>query len=215
MKIGLVIATRKASKRIKNKSLKKFGKYNLTTLKLCQALKIGCFNNYYFSSDIQSLNKYAKKLGYILIKRPKKYLGEATISNFAPYLKKFISEAHICYLTNTSPLLKDSTVKKAIEIYKKLNVKKYDSLSTFEECHDFMWNEKLSINYKVNKQPKSQDLKKLYKFNPALSIISTDLIGKVKNVIGYKPYKLIIKKPESIDIDTIYDYDLAKLYKKI
>ena len=213
MRIAVIIATRKGSKRVKNKSLKKFGKYNLTTLKLHQALKIGSFHNYYFSSDIKSLNEYAKKLGYTLIKRPKKFLGDATISDFAPYLKEFVSEEHFCYLTNTSPLLNDSTIRKAIKIYKNLNIKKNDSLSTFESCHDFMWNEKSSINYKVNNQPKSQNLKKLYKFNPALSIIPTDLIGKVKNVIGYKPYKLVIRKPESIDIDTIYDYELAKLYK--
>ena len=212
MKIALVIATRKGSKRIKNKSLKKFGKYNLTTLKLRQALKVGSFNNYYFSSDIESLNKYAKKLGYTLIHRPKKFLGSATISDFAPYLQKFIREEHFCYLTNTSPLLKDSTIRKAIKIYKNLNIKKNDSLSTFESCHDFLWNEKSSINYKVKNQPKSQDLKKLYKFNPAICIIPTDLIGKVKNVIGHKPYKLVIRKPESIDIDTIYDYELARLY---
>ena len=72
---------------------------------------------------------------------------------------------------------------------------------------------KSSINYKVNNQPKSKDLKKLYKFNPALSIIPTDWIRKVKNVICYKPYKLVISKPESIDMDTIYDYELARLYK--
>jgi len=33
-------------------------------------------------------------------------------------------------------------------------------------------------------------------------------------VIGVKPYKLIIKKPETIDIDTIYDYELAKIFNK-
>lgn len=212
MKIAALICTRKNSKRIKNKSLIKFGNYNITQIKLLQAKKIGKFSNYYFSSDIDSLNKYATKLGYKIIKRPKKFLGESTISNFAPYLQKFINEDHICYLTNTSPLLKDKTIIKALNIYKKLDKKKYDSLSTFEICQSFLWNNKKSINYKVHKQPKSQKLKKFYIFNPAMSLIKKNLISKKKNVIGHKPYKLIIKKPESIDIDNIYDYYLAKIY---
>ena len=38
-------------------------------------------------------------------------------------------------------------------------------------------------------------------------------ILKYNNVIGKKPSKIIIQKPELIDIDTIYDFHLAKIYK--
>ena len=109
MDICGVIATRKDSKRIKYKSVRKFGTSNLSVIKIDQALKIKKFKNIYFSSDIPELNKYASKKGLILIKRPKKYLGKCTISDLAPYLAKFIKESHICYLMNTSPLLKTST----------------------------------------------------------------------------------------------------------
>ena len=37
---------------------------------------------------------------------------------------------------------------------------------------------------------------------------------KYNNVIGKKPYKIFIKKPESLDIDTIYDFKLSELYYK-
>lgn len=213
MKIAALLATRKGSKRIKSKSTKKFGKLNLTTLKLLQICKIKSFSKIYFSSDIDSLNIYAKRKKFILIKRPNNYLGTATISDFAPYLAKYISEEHICYLTNTSPLLKSSTIEKALKIYRKLNFNKYDSLSTFEVCKDFLWNENTAINYDLKKQPMSQDLKGVYKFIPALSIISKKNLFRNKNIIGINPYKLIINKPESIDIDTIYDLELAKIFK--
>ena len=214
MKIAALIATRKGSKRIKNKSIKKFGKFNLTTLKLNQIYETKVFTNSYFSSDIVSLNKYALKKKFKLIKRPLKFMGESTISDFAPFLTKYIDEDHICYITNTSPLLLTSTVKKAIKIYKKLDFKKFDSLSTFEVCRDFLWNDKIPLNYKVNKQPMSQELTGIYKFIPALSIISKEKLVKYKNVIGLKPFKLIINKPETIDVDTIYDYELAKIFQK-
>lgn len=38
-------------------------------------------------------------------------------------------------------------------------------------------------------------------------------ILKYNNVIGKKPSKIIIQKPASIDIDTICDFHLAKIYK--
>lgn len=216
MKIASLLATRKGSKRIRNKSTKKFGKLNLTTLKISQISKIKFFNNSYFSSDIKSLNEFAKHKNCKLIKRPSKFMGEATISDFAPYLAENIKEDHICYITNTSPLLSDETLKKALKIYKKLNFKKFDSLSTFEICNDFLWNEKRPINYNVKSQPMSQELKGIYKFIPAISIIPKEKLIKYKNVIGIKPYKFIIEKPETIDVDTIYDYELAKIfYKKL
>ena len=139
MDICGLIATRKDSKRVKNKSTRKFGSSNLSIIKINQALKIKKFKNIYFSSDIPELNKYASKKGLILIKRPKKYLGKCTISDLAPFLVKHIKENHICYLMNTSPLIKYKTLKKAVGIYEKLNFSKYDSLNTFEIVKDFLW----------------------------------------------------------------------------
>ena len=42
----------------------------------------------------------------------------------------------------------------------------------------------------------------------------SEKILEINNVCRKKPYKLIIQKPESIDIDTIYDFHLAKIYKR-
>jgi len=214
MNICALIATRKASNRIKNKSIKKFSGSNLTIIKINQALNVKKFKNIYFSSDITGLNNYAQKKGLILIKRQKKHLGKSTISDFSAFLAKNVKENHICYLTNTSPLLKVSTIEKAIKTYKKLDFSEFDSLNTFELVKDFLWNEIEPINYKLGKQPMSQNLSGIFKFNPAISIISKKLIIKYNNVIGKKPYKIFIKKPESFDIDTMYDFKLAEMYYK-
>ena len=48
MKIAALIATRLASKRIKRKSLKNFGRQNLTFLKLIQAKELRCLISYFF-----------------------------------------------------------------------------------------------------------------------------------------------------------------------
>ena len=214
MDICGLIATRKNSKRVKNKATRRFVSSNLTIIKINQALKLKIFKNIYFSSDVPELNKYAEKKGLILIKRPKKYLGKSTISKFAPFLIKHIKEEHICYLTNTSPLLKTSTVQKGIDIYKKIQSSRFDGLHTFEEVKDFLWNKQKPINYKLSAQPMSQNLSGVYKFIPALSITRKKNISKFRNVLGKNPYKLIITKPESFDIDSIYDFRLAEFYYK-
>ena len=104
MDIGALIITRKDSKRIKNKSIKKFGLTNLSVIKIDQALRIKKFKNIYFSSDIPELNKYALKKGLILIKRPKKFLGKSTISDIAPFLAKNIKENHIRITSKACPI---------------------------------------------------------------------------------------------------------------
>lgn len=214
MDICGLIATRKDSKRVKNKSTRKFGSSNLSKIKINQALKIKKFKNIYFSSDIPELNKYASKKGLILIKRPKKYLGKCTISDLAPFLVKNIKENHICYLMTTSPLIKYKTLQKAVNIYEKLNFSKYDSLNTFEIVKDFLWGKNKPINYKLEKQPMSQNLGGVFKHIPAIAIMSKKKIIKFRNVLGKKPYKMFLKKPESFDIDTIYDFKISELYYK-
>ena len=214
MDICGLIATRKDSKRVKNKATRKFGSSNLSIIKIDQAIKIKKFKNIYFSSDIPELNRYALKRGLILIERPKKYLGKCTISDLAPYLAKQIKEEHICYLMNTSPLLEDKTLLKAVNTYEKLNFSRYDGLNTFEIVKDFLWGKNKPINYKLNKQPMSQNLGGVFKHIPAIAIMSKKKIIKFRNVLGKKPYKIFLKQPESFDIDSIYDFKIAELYYK-
>ena len=115
---------------------------------------------------------------------------------------------------NTSPLLKDKTLLKAVNTYEKLNFSRYDSLNTFEIVKDFLWGKNKPINYKLEKQPMSQNLGGVFKHIPAISIMAKKKIIKFRNVLGKKPYKMFLKKPESFDIDTIYDFKISELYYK-
>ena len=126
----------------------------------------------------------------------------------------YIKEKHICYLMNTSPLLKTSTLQRAVNVYEKLNFSKFDGLNTFEIVKDFLWDKKKPINYKLSKQPMSQNLSGIFKHVPAIAIMSKEKIIKYKNVLGKKPYKMLLTKPESFDIDTMHDFKLAELYYK-
>ena len=43
------------------------------------------------------------------------------------------------------------------------------------------------------------------KFTPIISITPRKKLIQYQNVIRFKPYKLLINKPETINIDTVYD----------
>jgi hypothetical protein len=56
---------------------------------------------------------------------------------------------------NTSLLLKSKIIKKIVNKFKKINLRRFDSLSTFGKCNEFIWNDKQPINHNIIKQPKS------------------------------------------------------------
>lgn len=212
MKLSAIITVRKKSERIKNKALIKIKNENITKIKLDQAMRLKLFDNIYFSCNISKLNLYAKQIGINLLNRPKKLFLDSTVSQIAPYLAGKVVNDHICYLMVTSPLITDKTIKKCIEIYKKLDFKKYDSLSTFVPVKEFLWSETKPLNYNINNQPHSQNLKGYFKLCPAISILPKKNIFKFKNVIGKKPFKYLIQMPEAMDIDWKHDYELAKIF---
>ena len=60
----------------------------------------------------------------------------------------------------------------------------------------------------------SQNLKGVFKHVPAIAIMSKKKIIKSRNVLGKKPFKMFLTKPESFDIDTMYDFKLAEMFYK-
>tara|TARA_B100001093_G_C26443918_1_gene849358 strand:- start:372 stop:521 length:150 start_codon:yes stop_codon:yes gene_type:complete len=46
----------------------------------------------------------------------------------------------------------------------------------------------------------TQNLKGVYKLIPALSIIPKKILSKTKNVIGFKPFKLLISNPKVLKL---------------
>jgi CMP-N-acetylneuraminic acid synthetase len=214
MKISAIITVRKKSSRIKNKALIKINNESITKIKLDQVRRQKLFQNIYFSCNISKLNLYAKKKGFNLLNRPKKLFLDSTVSQIAPYLANKVLDDHICYLMVTSPLITDKTLTKCLEIYKKLDFKKYDSLSTFVPVKEFLWSETKPLNYSISNQPHSQNLKGYFKLCPAICILPKKNIYKFKNVIGKKPFKYLINMPEAMDIDWKHDYELAKIFAK-
>jgi CMP-N-acetylneuraminic acid synthetase len=216
------VPARKNSVRIKNKNLKILDGKPLIyyTLKICKSLKKKF--PIFISTDSEKILNYSKKKfkfytayirpQYLSLKNSKIVDG---ISHGVEWYKRFFNKRidHIILLQPTSPLRKLMVVKKIIDFY--FN-KKLESLATVSIQKDNLINH-VSLNYRSHKKwdsviKKKKNLKKKYHyFNGYLYIFSYNFLKKNKKIIvPNKTYLYETNKVESVDVDCMDDFIIAK-----
>jgi N-acylneuraminate cytidylyltransferase len=133
--------------------------------------------------------------------------------------------AHICenvvgddiiWATCTSPLVEPADYQSAIKKYKDVLHKGNDSLISVEEFRRYIWNNDGPINYELGiKHVPSQQLPPLYRVTDGILIAPRLDMIKWKYFHGIHPYKFILNKKKSVDIDDIYDLECAKAWLNI
>ena len=220
MKFLCIIPARNGSKRVLNKNIKLIAGKPLVywTLKLASKLKY--FDKVLLTTDsnkILNISKEFKNIDSVL--RPHNISKDSTpmldVINHSIgfYLKSNIKFDAVVTLQPTSPLRKLSTIRKACNdfILKKpdslVSVVKLDNKS--DSKHIISLNEKKYINnFKYNIGGKSNS-----DFRLDGGVIFISKIKKNLNyVIGGKTIFTEVKYPEAIDIDTNYDFDLARYF---
>jgi len=212
--VTYVIATRKGSKRIKNKNIKKFGNSNLLAIKLNQIKKVDKKSKIFLSSDCKVCQKIGKRYGAIIDKRPEKYATDKVpMRDVYKYLAKKINTKYICYLHVTSPFLKDKTLEEGLKLFFRRK-KKHDSLATVTEVKEYLWYQNRAVNYNPKNHPKSQNLPKFLALNFAVNIVATKYMRKKGRIVGERFIPLVLKFPENLDIDDGWQFKLGNILKK-
>jgi CMP-N-acetylneuraminic acid synthetase len=215
MKIVAVIPVKEISERVKSKNLRNF--YNdqsllkilIKKLKKCKEIK-----EIYISSDSEKIKRISKLEKCKYLHRDKKFCNNVTSwSDVISEVVNSIPEDNLTTLMwchTTTPLF--DSYSKAIKIYKKKKFKN-DGLISVAKFSQFIVNEKkMPINYSWGAwHPYSQDLEKLYYITGALFMSKISEMKKNRYVISKNPYYLIADNIETIDIDTNYDFELAKI----
>ena len=205
-----MIATRKGSKRIKNKNIRKFGKSNLLEIKLKQIKRVDKKAKIFLSSNCKKSLKIGKKYGAQIDKRPNKYASDyVPMRDVYKYLAKKVNTKFVCYLHVTSPFLKDNTLRKAIKIFFKK--KKFDSIATVTQVKEYLWHKNKAINYNPKNHPKSQSLPEYLALNFAVNIISTKIMRNKGRIVGHKFFPVRLQFPESLDIDDQWQFKIGKI----
>jgi N-acylneuraminate cytidylyltransferase len=205
------------SERIKKKNFKKINglelwKYLILTLKKQKV---------FIDTDSPKIIKDCKKLFpwvtvYLrdkkFVKLEKSRTESPTLLMIKNFLIKYVKKNDDVVVTThvTSPFIKLQTIQKAA---KKLN--HYDSVAAVTKDYNFAWLENkkkklIPLNFNPKKISKTQNLNPIIQSNGAFFIFKKKTFMKYNNRIGKKPYYFEINFPESIEIDTYEDLNLAR-----
>ena len=216
----VVIPIRSGSKEIKNKNIKKFNRDNLTNLLLKKIINLKDINRIFILTDSTDYKKKIikhKKINTEYI-RLKKHSADNSIiydlvNHFLKWLniKKYKTEK-ILLLQVTSPLLHKNEISKTISFIKQ---KKINSLFHVSEMieHPYecikgfkkKWSPIIKNN-KVNRQ----NFDSFYFITGSLWFFTKKFFLRYKKFYNKKSYAYKIDKINFVDIDTMFDFEIAK-----
>lgn len=229
LKILGVIPARSGSKGVKNKNIKKLGKYPLIYYTIKQSLNSGIFDNLIISTDSKKYLKIAEKYGVSSpFIRPSnlsldKSLAIDTIYHSIKKCESFYKIKYdlVCMLQPTSPFRESNDFYKILNIFKK-NFKKCDSVLSVTDVDNYhpykmkiIRSNKL-FDYKKwhTENPPRQSLPKTYIVNGAFYFFKRDQFIKNKSFKGKTSIPYIMPKEKSINIDNNLDFSLSEIYLK-
>lgn len=230
MKTLLVIAARGGSKGLKNKNLLNINGKSLTYITLKKIDKNKNFDKIVLTSDSNKILNVANYFHKIIkIKRPK-YLSSdrANIYKAVDHVLKLMKKNYnwspdiILLTTPTTPFKKISHFYRCIKFMKKKDI---SSVMTIRQPdYPTYWMLKKKGKHLVNALNKGNKFKRRQEtpitFQPAGTVYAFN-INALKNLIKNKKilplnktYGIEVSKKESINIDTLDDYNFAKYHAK-
>jgi len=212
--ICALIAVRAGSKRVVNKNIRPFAGKSLLEIKINSIKEVSGIDKIFVSSDDDNMLKISESLGAISIKRDPHYASDhVPMSEVYVHMAENLDCDHIAYLNVTSPLLKSKTLEKCVSLYNSFE-NEYDSLATVNIIREYMWLDGKAINYDPRNHPRSQDLPNIYGLNFAACILPREKMIAKRNIIGDNFYKFETSQEESVDIDTMLDFNIAEFIFK-
>ena len=220
--ITALIMTRKGSKRVLNKNIRKFGKPKMSLLvnKIEQLLAVKNIDRIVLNSDCQISLNIAKDMNIELVERDAEYAQDYTEpSDLYKHVAEssclcdsdYILSASVCY-----PFMGTSTYSSMINLYKE-NDFDQNLVAGYPMNHHLLINKVggfRPLNYSAGKQPNSQDLTDIMSVCFG-GIITTKECMLSGDLVGERPYVYEVSEKQAMDIDTERDFAYAEyLYIK-
>lgn len=214
-KVVAIIPVRKGSVRVKNKSVRPFHDTSLLEHKIKQLLEIKEIDEIVLNTDSEEAIKIGTKYGLKIHIREDYYASsECNNSDFFKHIAENTSDdsKYLVYTPVTSPFIQNNTISAIINKFMENDM--YDSVLGGELIKHHMWMNGEPVNYDPNNAPNTQDLPDVIACNYSCAILSRDNQIKNKSLVGKKPFFHILSQYEAIDIDTIFDFEMAELMYK-
>lgn len=118
-------------------------------------------------------------------------------------------EADVYVLTHvTQPFTKAESIKQALD---KVLYEGYDSAFSCTCIQDYCWYQGKPFNYDMQDIVTTQNLEPVYMETGAFFIFRKEVFTKLHQRIGQNPYIYVIDQFEAVDIDTMEDFEFAKV----
>jgi len=213
MSITCVIPVRAGSRRIKNKNIAPFGDSNLLINKIEQMKQVPEISKIVVSSDSTIMLDMASKHGVYSHQRAEEYCDERTKSfgEVVRHIAESVDGEHVLWGTCTCPLVTPEIYSRAIDEYFSALAGNHDSLVSFEIIKRYMWDDNGPINYKLGLgHVPSQELANVYLPTFGVVIAPRNKMIEWSYFHGINPYKFMLGKRESVDIDDEFDLIYAR-----
>ena len=223
----VLIPARLGSKGLKNKNIKNFHGKPLIAHTIIAAKKVKKVNRIIVVTESKKIKKIAEKFGAeVPFLRPKKLATSSSlaIDSYIYTIKKIQKNEKkkirtFMVLLPTSPLRNSNHITKALNTF---NSKKHDSLISVSRSDvPISWNKILDkkgflkeIFIENGILKNRQHSRASYIPNGAIYIFKFALLEKYRKYIFKKTIAFIMDKRNSIDIDNIGEFNLAKKYFK-
>jgi N-acylneuraminate cytidylyltransferase len=212
--VTAIIPAKGLSGRLPHKNILPFGESNMLVHKIRQLKQVDAIKEIIVSSEDEEILEMAKKEQVNAILRPIEFSEETKpFQDFLYYITGEASCEHVMWACCTSPLVDADLYKRGCDTYfRKLN-EGYDSLITVLEYHHYLLDSEMKP-YTFSWGPEhknSQDLDRLYFFTDGIQLAPRKCMREWKYYFGHNPYGMEVDLKSSTDVDTIYDYILARM----
>lgn len=137
-----------------------------------------------------------------------------TFGEVVAHICENVSGEDILWATCTAPLVFPKHYREAIRLYKSDALKNgYDSLVSMEQFRRYLWDDNGPVNYELGiKHVPSQQLKPLYFVTDGILLAPRKKMIEWNYFHGPNPYRYILDKRTSIDIDDGLDLACARAW---
>ncbi len=215
MKLTAIIPVREGSRRLKNKNIAPFAGTNLLINKINQLKQVKEISTIVVSSDSDTMLAMAKTQGVMTHKRAVEFCDEKTKSfgEVVAHICENVLGDDILWATCTAPLVFPKHYSEAISLYYEALKNGYDSLASMEAFKRYLWDENGPVNYELGiKHVPSQQLPSLYFVTDGILLAPRKKMIEWKYFHGPNPYRYILDKRTSLDIDDGLDLACARAW---
>lgn len=158
--------------------------------------------------DLEYVTCYKRLNEHIRLEHDRVFKVSPALLMIERFLDTYVKNENEAIVTPhvTSPFIKLSTIKDAAE---KLN-EGYDSVQACTSHKGFAYFGGKPVNFNPKVIQKTQDLKPVLLGNGAFFIFTKKTFKENKNRTGKNPFFYTMQMPESIEIDTYEDLELAR-----